>query len=268
LRNKFSITNEKFDQYQISFGKRFFDVVFSLMAIIIFFPFMVLIAIAIQLESKGPIIYKARRVGSGFDIFNFYKFRSMYKDADKQLNKLSEMNEYLKAFKKGDDFIMKVAKCPDCKKLGHPCSSILYIDGVEICENYYLKLKKEQLLERVFFKVKDDPRITKVGRFLRELHLDEFPQFYNVLKGEMSVVGNRPLPIYEAVKLTTDEWAYRFMAPAGITGLWQLNSGEIHNAEDRIRLDNQYAMISNTWIDLKIIIKSIIYFFKFRKSVY
>ncbi len=84
----------------------------------------------------------------------------------------------------------------------------------------------------------------------------------------MSVVGNRPLPIYEAVKLTTDEWAYRFMAPAGITGLWQIHSGDIHNVEDRIRLDNQYAMVAGPWIDLKIIFKTIVEFFRFHKVVY
>ncbi len=268
MRKAYSNNHEKHKHYRIGFGKRLFDILFSIFVLILFAPLLLIIAIAIKLESKGPIIYKARRVGTGFDIFEFYKFRSMYKDADKQLNKLSEMNEYLKAFKKENDFITKVVECPDCKKLGHPCSPVLYIDGIEICENYYLKLKKEQLLERVFFKIKDDPRITKVGRILRNYHLDELPQFVNVLKGDMSVVGNRPLPIYEAAKLTTDEWAYRFMAPAGITGLWQINSDTVHNAEDRIRLDNQYAMIAGFWVDIKIIIKTIIEFFKFKKEVY
>ncbi len=268
MRKAFGIQEESYDNYRIGFSKRLFDVIFSVLALLILSPFILIIAIAIKLESKGPIMYKAQRVGTGFDIFKFYKFRSMYQNADKQLGKLSEMNEYLKAFKKGNNFISKVSECPDCRRLGHPCSPILYLDGIEICENYYLKLKKEQLLERVFFKIKDDPRITKVGRFLRTFHLDELPQFVNVIKGDMSVVGNRPLPLYEAVKLTTDEWAYRFMAPAGITGLWQIHAGDVHNAEDRIRLDNQYAMIANPWVDIKIIVKTIIQFFRFKKVVY
>ncbi len=255
-------------KYRIGFGKRLFDIVFSLLALILFAPLMLLIAIAIKLESKGPIIYKAPRVGTGFDTFTFYKFRTMYKDADKQVGQLSVMNEYLKAFRNGDLMISKLTECPDCKRLGHPCSPVLYLDGVEICENYYQRLKKEWLLENVFFKIKDDPRITKTGKILRFFHLDELPQFYNVLKGDMSVVGNRPLPVYEAVKLTTDERAYRFMAPAGITGLWQIHSGEIHNAEDRIRLDNQYSMIKSWRVDLKIIILTIIDFFRFGKNLY
>ncbi len=254
--------------YRIGFGKRLFDILFSIFAMIIFSPLMLLIALAIKLESKGPVIYKALRVGTGFDTFTFYKFRTMYKDADKKLGQLSVMNEYMKAFKKGDFFVSKLKECPDCKRLGRPCSPVLYLDGVEICENYYLRLKKDFLLQNVFFKIKADPRITRVGKFLRFFHLDELPQFYNVLKGDMSVVGNRPLPVYEAVKLTTDEWAYRFMAPAGITGLWQIHSGEIHNAEERIRLDNQYAMIKSWYIDLKIIFLTIIDFFRFGKDYY
>ncbi len=137
---------------------------------------------------------------------------------------------------------------------------------VWICENQYLQLRKSELLQNTFFKMKDDPRITKIGRILRQFHLDEIPQFYNVLRGDMSVVGNRPLPLYEAEHLTTDEWSYRFLAPAGITGLWQIRSTEVHNSEERIALDNQYAMITTPWTDFKIVIKTIITFFSFRKT--
>ena len=84
----------------------------------------------------------------------------------------------------------------------------------------------------------------------------------------MSVVGNRPLPLDEAEKLTTDEWAYRFLAPAGITGLWQIRAGEIHNPEERIALDNQYSMIAGPWTDFKILIKTILTFLSFSKSSY
>jgi lipopolysaccharide/colanic/teichoic acid biosynthesis glycosyltransferase len=82
----------------------------------------------------------------------------------------------------------------------------------------------------------------------------------------MSIVGNRPLPLYEAEKLTTDEWSYRFLAPAGITGLWQVGNETNLEAEERIRLDNQYSMISGPWSDLKIILKTIPKLFKFYKK--
>ncbi len=255
--------------YRIGWGKRIFDVLFSTFALILFSPLIVLIAIAIKLESKGPIIFSQQRVGTGYDIFTFYKFRTMRKDAEKEKQKLSDLNEYLKQEKKAyrlDE--SQMVECAECKKLGHPCSPILFIDGVEICENNYLRLRKMNLLQNTFFKVKDDPRITKVGRFLRQYHLDEIPQFYNVLRGDMSVVGNRPLPLYEAENLTTDEWSYRFMAPAGITGLWQIRAADVHNPEERIALDNQYAMIAGFWTDLKIILKTIVTFFRFRKVSY
>ncbi len=260
---------EKYLNYRIGLGKRAFDVVFSFLALIFFSPLLVLIALAIKLESRGPIIYSQRRVGTGYDIFTFHKFRTMIDDADKKLSKLSSLNEYLKEERKEHQLENGYKKeCQDCKRLEKPCSPILFIDGVEICENQYLRLRKLELLQNTFFKMKDDPRITTVGRILRQLHFDEIPQFYNVLRGDMSVVGNRPLPLYEAEHLTTDEWSYRFMAPAGITGLWQIRSAEVHNPEERIALDNQYAMIAEPWTDFKIVIKTIITFFSFKKASY
>ncbi len=259
---------ESFKEYRIRFGKRVFDIAFSLVSILLFSPVLILIAIAIKIDSPGPIMYISKRVGTGYDIFKFYKFRSMVKDADAQRSKLSSLNEYLISHKHHEHLFQNLSECPDCKKKGEPCSPILYIEGVEICERLYLKKKKEVLLETAFFKVKDDPRITRVGRIIRSTHLDELPQFFNVLMGDMSIVGNRPLPLYEAAKLTTDEWAYRFMAPAGITGLWQINSDKMIEAEERIRLDNQYAMISTPLSDLKIVLKTIPSIFKIRKSTY
>lgn len=187
--------------------KRGFDILISVLALILLSPLFLLIAIAIKVESKGAIFYIAKRAGRGYKIFNFYKFRTMHLGADKRIEELTHLNQY---------------------------------NGLS--------------RKPVFFKMNNDPRITRIGSFLRNTSLDELPQLINVLLGDMSLVGNRPLPLYEAANLTTDEYAARFMAPAGITGLWQIKKrgNKDMSAEERIHIDIAYAarcsFVTDLWI--------------------
>ena len=192
-------------------GKRAFDIIISAILLTLLFPVMILIALLIRIDSKGPSIYKSKRAGKGFKVFNFYKFRTMVVDADRQIDKLASMNIY-----------------HDAKDSG------------------------------AFFKIKNDPRITRIGQFLRNTSLDELPQLFNVLKGDMSIVGNRPLPLYEAATLTNNQNAERFLAPAGITGLWQVTKrgNENMSAEERIYLDITYARSLSFVTDLKILVNT------------
>lgn len=191
--------------------KRAFDILVSATALLLLFPICLLIALIIKMESRGPIFYISKRAGTGYRIFNFYKFRSMRTGSDAELQKLAHLNQYGKN------------------------------NG------------------SVFFKIKDDPRITPFGEFLRKTSLDEIPQLVNVLLGDMSLVGNRPLPLYEAEKLTKDQIAWRFLAPAGITGLWQITKrGKDNMSEDeRIALDMEYAMKNSFWLDMKILFSTL-----------
>jgi lipopolysaccharide/colanic/teichoic acid biosynthesis glycosyltransferase len=133
------------------------------------------------------------------------------------------------------------------------------MDGEQICEKSYLENNKSKQ-GSTFIKIENDPRITKIGKFIRNTSIDELPQLFNVLKGDMSIVGNRPLPMYEAEKITTDQFALRFIAPAGITGLWQVTKrgkGGPMSEEERMELDNQYAKTYSFWNDIILILKTV-----------
>lgn len=193
--------------YSIPLLKRALDMIVSGTALLLLSPIFLIIAILIKLDSKGSVFYTSKRVGTGYRIFDFYKFRSMRSDADKEVASLLENNQYGKAS---------------------------------------------------FFKLQNDPRVTKLGNFLRNTSIDELPQLLNVLKGEMCLVGNRPLPLYEAELLTTNEWSTRFLGPAGLTGLWQITKrGKKDMSEvERKQLDNYYSTNFSLYLDFKIILKT------------
>ncbi|MBL0153660.1 MAG: sugar transferase [Chitinophagaceae bacterium] len=141
--------------------------------------------------------------------------------ADAMLKELAkEKNQYDTADTQSDIDFAK--PCPRCSELahGHTCSPLLYINDHQICD-YWFNTQKASIAEKksAFVKIKDDPRITRVGKIIRNTSIDELPQLINVIKGDMSIVGNRPLPVYEAELLTVDTLSKRFLAPAGITGL-------------------------------------------------
>ncbi len=199
---------EALTEFKLPMWKRAMDIVIASLGLIALSPLFLLIALAIKLTDKGPVYFKQKRAGTGYKVFEFIKFRSMYMDADKKVDELKKQNTY------GDN--------------------------------------------AVFVKVKNDPRVTPIGRLIRKTSVDELPQLINVLKGEMSIVGNRPLPLYEAKELTRDAWAARFNAPAGITGLWQVapQGKENLTMEERIALDIEYSQRMSFWTDLVILWKT------------
>lgn len=257
LSKKEKKEQNKIDEvFTIPKGKRIFDIIISLSALIALSPFLILIMVLIKLESRGPILYKSKRVGSNFYIFNFWKFRSMYIDAEERLSSYRSMNQYTKESKE------KTLEVNTAKADIINDDIVLVSDDYEISEHEYLNKKKEKK-DTTFFKIAHDPRVTKMGRFMRKYSIDEIPQLINILKGDMSIVGNRPLPLYEAELLTGDEYIERFIAPAGLTGLWQVEKrggeGKM-SAEERKQLDIYYAHNYSIWLDCKIIFKT---FFSF-----
>jgi len=256
FKSVISLVESKQKDIKIPFIKRLFDIVFSLTVLLLISPLFITIALAIRIESKGKIFYSSKRVGAGYKIFPFFKFRSMYTGADAMLKELAHLNQYSE--EEEEDVDNFDAPCPECERLGRKCSSVLYIDDREMCENNYLRIKREKL-GKTFFKISNDPRVTKVGRFIRKTSIDELPQLFNVLRGEMSVVGNRPIPLYEAELLTSDGWTERFLAPSGITGLWQVSKRgktDMSN-EERKELDNSYARNYSFWGDIKILFRTV-----------
>ena len=254
---EFSETHRKvLNTFRLPLWKRTFDVLFAGTAVIILSPLLIGTAVAIRLESKGKIIYKSQRVGSNYQIFNFLKFRSMYTNADKRLKELNALNqiEEVESSDEGPEI-----RFDDLSGTSDEEESLLISDDFVISEKDFLK-KKEKTKQNTFVKLENDPRVTRVGRFIRKYSIDELPQLFNILKGDMSIVGNRPLPLYEAELLTSDAYIDRFMAPSGLTGLWQVekrgDAGKM-SAEERKQLDIKYARDFSFWLDMKIIFKTL-----------
>lgn len=242
-------------EYKIGFWKRSFDIAVAGLALLFAAPFLLLFIIAIRLESKGKVYYISKRVGTGYKIFDFYKLRSMYPDADKRLKEFQHLNQYVHddtEESEDENFEEENTQTTGTKLIG---------DDTEVDEQQH-NLRRKESAKSAFVKFDNDPRITKVGKIIRKLSIDELPQLINVLKGDMSIVGNRPLPLYEAEMLTTDEWTDRFNGPAGITGLWQVEArgrSSKMSPEERKTLDikyveyanSKYAFLIDIWIVLR-----------------
>ncbi|MEO5999554.1 MAG: sugar transferase [Chitinophagaceae bacterium] len=245
--------------YRLPIIKRLFDITFSGLALIFLSPVFIIVAILIKAESKGPVFYYSLRVGSGYDVFKFFKFRSMYSGADTKLKSMSHLNQYNNKKININSPASDVKElCEFCEREGISCVNPLYADNKVICEILYNKRKKKNL-NSAFIKIKNDPRVTQIGNFIRNLSIDELPQLWNVFIGDMSIVGNRPLPLYEAERITTDKYSLRFIAPAGITGLWQVEKrGRAEMSEDeRLNLDNNYAKSHSFGNDIRLIMRTI-----------
>ena len=193
-------------KFKIPVWKRLFDIFFSGLAIVILSPVFILTAIAIRIESKGPILFKSKRVGTNYTIFDFLKFRSMYDDAEDRLKDLSEdHNQYADNEEENEHKTITAPLGDEAEQdmLDMGMESEMMISDEEImligddfvvAESDFNK-KKEEDINNAFVKIENDPRITKVGKFIRKYSIDELPQLFNILKGDMSIVGNRPLPL-------------------------------------------------------------------------
>lgn len=269
------VSKQKILRFKIPLWKRTFDILVSLIAIIILSPILILTAIAIKIEDReGPVLFKSKRVGTNYTIFDFLKFRSMYNNAEQRLKELSKSNNQYAEHEEEEQ------KTVITSPLGEEAEQEMFDMGMEsemmisdeevmlvgddfvVAESDFNK-QKEDDINNAFVKIENDPRVTKVGKFIRKYSIDELPQLFNILKGDMSIVGNRPLPLYEAEKLTADSSIDRFMAPAGLTGLWQVEErgkGGAMSAEERKQLDILYGQTYNFKLDMKIIFRTLFAF--------
>ncbi len=184
--------------------KHFLDVLLSITALIVLFPLVLLTAIGIKAEDGGPVFYSQLRAGKNGKTFRFYKFRSMYVNADQKLDELKNKNES---------------------------------DGPT-------------------FKINNDPRITKVGKLIRKSSIDELPQLFNIIRGDMSIVGPRP-PLPQEVEKYTPEQMHRLDVKPGLTCYWQCSGRSDLSFEKWMELDMKYIRERSLWTDFKIILMTV-----------
>lgn len=195
--------------------KRAMDIAVSLAALVALSPLMLITAIAVKLDSPGPIIFRQKRVGLNGRVFNFLKFRSMRHNNDPTIHK-----QYIES-------LIKSKQAAAVDKDGKP-----------------------------IYKIADDPRVTRFGRFIRKFSIDELPQLFNVLRGEMSLVGPRPPVPYEVEQY--EDWHYkRLLIRPGITGMWQVGGRSRLSYDEMIRLDVQYIENWSLWLDIQILFKTV-----------
>ena len=181
--------------------KRFFDICLSTAALVVLSPLLLVIAILIYLEDKGPVIYSQTRIGKDGRAFKLYKFRSMCVDADEKLKDLQKLNER---------------------------------DGP-------------------VFKIRDDPRVTKIGKFIRKTCIEELPQLVNIIKGDMSIVGPRP-PLPNEVEQYNSYQKQRLLVVPGLTCYWQIQKGEETTFDEWVELDLKYIKERSILLDFRLIL--------------
>ena len=205
--NRIMLEKKKLSRNTYEFLKRLMDIICSMSALIVLAPILIVVAILIKIESKGPVIFSQERVGINNKKFKMYKFRSMVVNAEDMKEKLEKQNE-----RKGP-----------------------------------------------MFKIKNDPRITKIGRFIRKTSVDELPQLINILKGEMSIVGPRPSLPKEVIQF--EPWMLeRLKVKPGLTCYWQVQGRDHIEFEDWMRLDVKYVKDRNFLLDIKLIFKTFFVF--------
>lgn len=203
--------------HQGLYFKRMIDIIGALTGLVLFSPLMLTVALLVKMSSPGPVIFRQTRLGKKGAPFTFYKFRSMRTDTNDQIHR---------------DYVKEL-----------------------ICGNHVNI--NNSTTETPLYKMKSDPRITRVGKFIRKTSIDELPQFFNVLKGDMSLVGPRPPLAYEAEKYQS--WHLRRILDIkpGITGLWQVEGRSRTGFNDAVRLDLQYLKQQSNALDIKILFKTV-----------
>lgn len=237
-------------------SKRVLDVLVAALALILLAPVMLVIALLVRLDSPGPALFRQERVGGGGrddqrevwenHTFTFYKFRSMEDDADVDIHRA-----FVKAFIHDDRESMDVVQ----HRCDNPVTESSRTFAQAFVGNNGKQTSTPESEDGQINKLVDDPRVTRFGKFLRKTSLDELPQLWNVLKGDMSLVGPRPPIPYEVEEY--EPWHLRRLeARPGVTGLWQTMARSSVDFDEMVRLDIQYLEHQSFWLDLEILLRT------------